>query len=71
MKRLPPSPADVLCSISLVLATCGGAALALVGCWLATHPEAGAALETARAVIYAGLVLAVAGAAAAQLGGAR
>lgn len=71
MRRLPPSPADVLCSLALILATCGGAALALVGCWMATHPEAGATIETARAVIYAGLVLAVGGAAGAQLGSAR
>lgn len=59
-RHLPPSiPASVL-TLALLLASCGGAAIVLCGAWIVTH-EPGAA-ELGRAMIYAGLVLAVAAA---------
>jgi hypothetical protein len=58
-ESLPSIPASVY-TLALVLASCGGAAIVLCGAWIVTH-EPGAA-DLGRALIYAGLVLAVAAA---------
>ena len=61
-RELPPSiPASIL-TLALVGASCGGAAVSLCGAYLVVHPEAGASIELARALIYAGLLWAVAAA---------
>lgn len=59
-RHLPPSIPASVCALALLLASCGGAAIVLCGAWIVTH-EPGAA-ELGRAMIYAGLVLAVAAA---------
>lgn len=59
-RTLPPSiPASVF-TLALLLASCGGAAIVLCGAWVVAN-EPGAA-ELGRAMIYVGLVLAVAAA---------
>lgn len=61
-RGLPPSIPAALYSFVLLATVCGGAGLCLCGAWCATHPESGASIELARALTYAGLVLAVVGA---------
>jgi hypothetical protein len=58
-ESLPSIPASVY-TLALVLASCGGAAIVLCGAWIVTN-EPGAA-ELGRALIYVGLLLAVAAA---------
>jgi hypothetical protein len=59
-RELPPSiPASVY-TLALVLASCGGAAIVLCGAWIVTNEPTAA--ELGRALIYVGLLLAVAAA---------